>query len=56
MFSNMGFWSTTKIGVIMKTALQIIKDMVKKYPNDMELGARIREYIRTLFRGDKNDV
>jgi len=39
----------------MKTALQIIKDMVKKYPNDMELGARIREYVRALFKGEESD-
>jgi hypothetical protein len=39
----------------MKTALQIIKDMVKKYPNDLELGARIREYVRALFKGEESD-
>ena len=33
----------------MKSVRQIIKDMVDKYPNDMELGARIRWYIRWLY-------
>jgi|TARA_R100000234_G_scaffold9098_1_gene5486 hypothetical protein len=32
----------------MKTPLQIIERMVKQYPNDMELGARVRYYIRWL--------
>ena len=32
----------------MKTPLKVIKDLVKKYPNDMELGEQIREYIRWL--------
>ena len=49
MFSNMGFWSTIKIGVIMKSVRKIIKEMVEKYPNDMELGARVRWYIHWLF-------
>ena len=35
----------------MKTPLQIIKKMVKDYPNDMELGARVRWYIRWLYKG-----
>ncbi len=26
-----------------------------KYPNDMELGARIREYVRALFKGEESD-
>ena len=38
----------------MKTALQIIKDMVKKYPNDMELGSRVRWYINWLFERKEN--
>ena len=29
----------------MKTRLQIIKELVKKYPNDMELGAIVRQMI-----------
>ena len=36
----------------MKSPLNVIKDMVNKYPNDMELGARIRWYIRWL-KGDQ---
>ena len=49
----MGFWSTTTIGVIMKSVRKIIKEMVEKYPNDMELGARIRWYIRWLYGEEK---
>jgi pyruvate dehydrogenase complex dehydrogenase (E1) component len=33
----------------MKTVRKIIKEMVDKYPNDMELGARVRWYIRWLY-------
>ena len=36
-------------GVNMKSVRQIIKDMVDKYPNDMELGAKIRWYIHWLY-------
>ena len=32
----------------MISPIQIIKRMVKDYPNDMELGARIRWYIAWL--------
>ena len=32
----------------MKTPLQIIERMVNDYPNDMELGSRVRYYIRWL--------
>tara|TARA_R110000851_G_scaffold116943_1_gene243456 strand:- start:46 stop:153 length:108 start_codon:yes stop_codon:yes gene_type:complete len=32
----------------MKKLLKVIKEMVKKYPNDMELGRKIRDYIRSL--------
>ncbi len=53
MFSNMGFWTTFKIGVIMKSVRKIIKEMVEKYPNDMELGARVRWYIRWLYGEEK---
>ncbi len=35
----------------MKSVRQIIRDMVDKYPNDMELGARVRWYIRWLYDG-----
>lgn len=38
----------------MKTVRQIIKDMVDKYPNDMELGSRVRWYIRWLYEGKKD--
>ena len=33
---------------------KIIKEMVDKYPNDMELGARVRWYIRWLYN-EKDD-
>ena len=40
----------------MKSVRQIIRDMVDKYPNDMELGARGRWYIKWLNDGlDKKD-
>tara|TARA_A100001011_G_scaffold372205_1_gene430369 strand:- start:2691 stop:2846 length:156 start_codon:yes stop_codon:yes gene_type:complete len=32
----------------MKSVQKIIKEMVKKYPNDMELGSRVRWYINWL--------
>ena len=32
----------------MKTALRVIKDLVRKYPNDMELGGRVRHFIYQL--------
>ena len=38
----------------MKSVRQIIRDMVDKYPNDMELGARVRWYIRWLYEGKKD--
>tara|TARA_Y100001938_G_scaffold127595_1_gene180610 strand:+ start:2216 stop:2368 length:153 start_codon:yes stop_codon:yes gene_type:complete len=38
----------------MKTVRTIIKDMVDKYPNDMELGARVRWYIRWLYEGKED--
>ena len=37
----------------MKSPLKIIERMVNDYPNDMELGARIRWYIKWL-REPKN--
>ena len=38
----------------MKTVRTIIKEMVEKYPNDMELGARVRWYIRWLYEGKED--
>ena len=38
----------------MKQPIKIVKDMVEKYPNDMELGARIRWYIRWLYEGKED--
>ena len=35
----------------MKSVRKIIKEMVDKYPNDMELGARVRWYIKWLYEG-----
>ena len=35
----------------MKSVRKIIKEMVDKYPNDMELGARVRCYIKWLYEG-----
>ena len=29
----------------MKTQLQIIKDLIKRYPNDMQLGNAVRRFI-----------
>ena len=29
----------------MKTQIQVIEEMVKKYPNDFDLGGRVRWYI-----------
>ncbi len=53
MFSYMDCWTTFKIGVTMKSVRKIIKEMVEKYPNDMELGARVRWYIRWLYGEEK---
>jgi hypothetical protein len=33
----------------MKTELQIIKDLIKKYPNDMQLGSAVRRFITEEF-------
>ena len=38
----------------MKSVRQIIRDMVDRYQNDMELGARVRWYIRWLYEGKKD--
>jgi|TARA_B100000131_G_C17565724_1_gene388713 hypothetical protein len=32
----------------MKTALEVIKGLVKKYPNDMKLGSSVRHFIYQL--------
>jgi hypothetical protein len=32
----------------MKTPLEIIQELVEKYPNDMQLGERVRAYIHWL--------
>ena len=39
----------------MKSVQKIIKEMVEKYPNDMELGARVRWYIKWLYEGTKKE-
>ena len=39
----------------MKSVRKIIKEMVEKYPNDMELGARVRWYIRWLYGEEKEN-
>ena len=39
----------------MKTVRKIIKEMVDKYPNDMELGGKIRAYIRWLYENKQKD-
>ena len=41
----------------MKQPIKIIRDMVDKYPNDMELGARVRWYIKWLYESitEKNE-
>ena len=33
----------------MKTEIQIVKDLVKKYPNDMQLGAAVRSYLNENY-------
>ena len=38
----------------MKSVRKIIKEMVDKYPNDMELGSRVRWYINWLFERKEN--
>ena len=38
----------------MKSPVKIIERMVKDYPNDMELGSKIRQYIYWL-KGNKDD-
>ena len=38
----------------MKQPIKIVRDMVDKYPNDMELGARVRWYIKWLYESITN--
>lgn len=33
----------------MKTEIQIVKDLVKKYPNDFQLGAAVRRFLTEEF-------
>ena len=39
----------------MKQPIKIIRDMVDQYPNDMELGARVRWYIKWLYESITKD-
>ena len=39
----------------MKTALDIIKNLVKKYSNDMILGGHVRHFINKLYDKDKKN-
>ena len=39
----------------MKSVQKIIKEMVEKYPNYMELGARVRWYIKWLYEGTEKE-
>ena len=39
----------------MKSVQKIIKEMVEKYPNDMELGARVCWYIKWLYEGTEKE-
>tara|TARA_R100000008_G_scaffold79507_1_gene61218 strand:- start:1994 stop:2191 length:198 start_codon:yes stop_codon:yes gene_type:complete len=38
----------------MKTPLQVIERMVKDYPNDMQLGSKVRWYIHWLRESKKD--
>ena len=40
----------------MKTPIKVIKDLVEKYPNDMELGGKIRAYIRWLYKKNNENT
>ena len=53
MFSHMDFWTTFKIGDIMKLPIHIIEQMVKENPNDMILGEKVRFYINWLRNNRK---
>ena len=37
---------------------QVIKDLIKEYPNDMELGRKVREFINGVkkIKEEKNGV
>jgi hypothetical protein len=37
---------------------QVIKDLIKEYPNDMELGKKVREFINGVkkIKEEKNGV
>ena len=37
----------------MKQPIKIVRDMVDKYPNDMELGARVRWYIKWFYETEE---
>jgi hypothetical protein len=38
----------------MKTSLEVIKELVKKYPNDMQLGSKVRHFIYQLENAKKD--
>tara|TARA_R100000742_G_C4277028_1_gene98556 strand:- start:1090 stop:1209 length:120 start_codon:yes stop_codon:yes gene_type:complete len=38
----------------MKSALRVIKELVKKYPNDMQLGEKVRHFIYQLENARKD--
>ena len=43
----------------MKQPIQIIRDLVNKYPNDMQLGGKVRAYIlwlKGLLKDKPEDV
>tara|TARA_B100000073_G_C23708837_1_gene563411 strand:- start:1240 stop:1401 length:162 start_codon:yes stop_codon:yes gene_type:complete len=45
-------------GIVMKSPIKIIEEFVDKYPNDMELGGKVRAYInwlRGLLKENPND-
>ena len=39
----------------MKLPIKIVEEMVQKYPNDMELGSRVRWYINWLNETKNKD-
>ena len=40
----------------MKLPIKIVEEMVEKYPNDMELGSRVRWYINWLNETKNKDT
>ena len=40
----------------MKLPIKIVEEMVQKYPNDMELGSRVRWYINWLNETKNKDT